>query len=457
MASGLFGGGNGTTLNPYLIEDAQDLNNVRNNLTASYKLVKDIDLNVNPYNTGIGWVGIGKSTSVLFSGVLDGNGYIIDNLYINSGLQYQGLFSYFQGVVTNLGLTNVQILKAYHNTGALIGYSTSSTAKVDRCYAKGNISLQNYCSAVGGLIGQGNSLLVSNCYSDVNIAKASLGGSAGGLIGNFYTGIVENCFSKGNIESESAVGGLISNVYNNATIRDSYSETNVVATNSVVGGLIACINNGISVVNCYAIGKVTCTGASTGGLIGISTTSTVTNSYWNTETSTKIVSAGGVGLTTVQMKTVSNYDGWNANIWMITSGKYPRLFYQTINKYLIKNHNNNIFKISAGVLVDLGVIPLTESIFITQGMSSIVSLTEQMLTQVGSCKVVKWTDSGVTNQTSGLQGVYKDKLFKLIPNCKLKMWTDDTSITSAKLNIATNPYRPIDKLGNDFKILMYKE
>ena len=68
MANGNFGGGNGTTATPYLIEDADDLNAMRKNLDASYKLVNDINLGVAPYCEGEGWNPIDN-----FTGQLDGN------------------------------------------------------------------------------------------------------------------------------------------------------------------------------------------------------------------------------------------------------------------------------------------------------------------------------------------------------------------------------------------------
>lgn len=70
MANGNFAGGDGTPENPYLIEDAFDLDAVRNNLRAHYQLINDIDLNISPFNEGEGWEPINK-TSI---GTLDGSG-----------------------------------------------------------------------------------------------------------------------------------------------------------------------------------------------------------------------------------------------------------------------------------------------------------------------------------------------------------------------------------------------
>lgn len=78
MANGMFAGGTGTENNPYLIEDVEDLNAIRNNLGAYYRLISNINMNIYPYNEGAGWDPIDG-----FYGTLDGDGYIISNLYIN--------------------------------------------------------------------------------------------------------------------------------------------------------------------------------------------------------------------------------------------------------------------------------------------------------------------------------------------------------------------------------------
>lgn len=70
MANGNFGGGNGALGMPYLIEDAQDLDAIRNEPDIHYKIVADID--VSEY---VLWTPIAN-----FSGSLDGAGHTIYNL-----------------------------------------------------------------------------------------------------------------------------------------------------------------------------------------------------------------------------------------------------------------------------------------------------------------------------------------------------------------------------------------
>jgi hypothetical protein len=63
------------------INTADDLNNVRNNLSGVYCLAKDIDLSTSTYKNN--WTPIGDANSP-FSGALDGHGYTIGHLVISS-------------------------------------------------------------------------------------------------------------------------------------------------------------------------------------------------------------------------------------------------------------------------------------------------------------------------------------------------------------------------------------
>lgn len=78
MALGKFGGGDGSSGNPFLIEDADDLNAIRYHNDKCFKLVNDINLGNGKYNSGKGWTPIS-----VFNGSLDGNWHKIINLTIN--------------------------------------------------------------------------------------------------------------------------------------------------------------------------------------------------------------------------------------------------------------------------------------------------------------------------------------------------------------------------------------
>jgi hypothetical protein len=79
------------------IYTAEDLYNIRNNLSGSYVLMNDIDLST--FNGG-DWVPIGVD-SESFSGTFDGQGHIIRNLkIIDSQYQYNGLFGYAETAIS---------------------------------------------------------------------------------------------------------------------------------------------------------------------------------------------------------------------------------------------------------------------------------------------------------------------------------------------------------------------
>ena len=109
-----------------------------------------------------------------------------------------------------------------------------------------------------------------------------------------------------------------------------------------VGGLVG-YNDG-DVSNSYAIGSVT-GDTSVGGLIGLNNLGTVTNSFWDTQTSGQPTSDGGTGKTTAEMQDIITFSGvgWNitavanpdtrnlAYIWNIVDDEaYPFLSWQPV-------------------------------------------------------------------------------------------------------------------------------
>src|SRR5690606_28765626 len=99
-----------------------------------------------------------------------------------------------------------------------------------------------------------------------------------------------------------------------------------------------------SINNSYATGKVEGF-YSAGGLVA-GGGSTVSNSFWNTETTGQTTSAGGTGLTTVQMQNLSTFKnaGWDIDgvggtgkIWRIYDGQTAPLLRSFLTSLTIKN------------------------------------------------------------------------------------------------------------------------
>ena len=217
--------GSGTQSDPYLIENAQQLDEIRTlpeNKDANnyFKLTVDIDLatwgewrplNDAPYNRVIH---------------LDGNGYVISNLtsvnlddvnpdLSNAKRQYSGLFGTVVGSVKNLGVINANV-KSIGRAGILGGYvgvNNSGDGVVENCYITGKIEGTRTTGGIGGLISTANSY-IKNCHANVEVTLIS-GGSSGFAVGGIVAqqnvdNQVVNCVAEGTVTTVAEqAGGII--------------------------------------------------------------------------------------------------------------------------------------------------------------------------------------------------------------------------------------------------------
>jgi len=345
-------------------------------LNGDYELTQNIDASPSKnMNDGRGFIPIGTTRTNAFIGSFNGNGHIIKGLYIN-GEWDVGLFGVVEGgKIQAVGLEDV-LISGELGVGSLVGTLIGGT--VTACYSTGEI--RAYRDNVGGLIGNSSNSTIVDCYSTARVLGGVIGGTndmsmnAGGLVGAFTDGTITNCYFTGTVEQYfdialSAVGGLVGSL-SGSTITRSYSTGNVYGFISV-GGLVGGVNNSqitncysngaviglehvgglvgtayiernspansIIITNCYSTGYVSVIDhdidynidAYIGGLVGLfSDGGTVTNCFWNIETSGQTISAGGgEGHTTANMKRQITYAGWNfSTIWQIDEGEdYPYL------------------------------------------------------------------------------------------------------------------------------------
>ena len=81
---GFSGVGSGTETDPYQITNLKQLQEMKNDLNANYKIMNDIDaIDSEKWFSGRGFKPIGSDANNPFSGNLNGQGYSISNLYIN--------------------------------------------------------------------------------------------------------------------------------------------------------------------------------------------------------------------------------------------------------------------------------------------------------------------------------------------------------------------------------------
>ncbi len=250
--------GDGTINNPYQIASFGVLAWIAADSSSWDKhfiQVSDIDASETRNWADGGWVPIGNETTD-FTGNYDGNGFIIDGLYINRpDTDYQGLFGFtYAATVNNLGIENVDI---------------------------------------------------------------TVGRFSGGLVGyNRWGSTITNSYSTGNVSGEGVVGGLVGYNCWGSTITNSYSTCSV-SGNEYVGGLAGYIFSS-KIINSYSTGSVSGEEV-VGGLVGHNWGGSITSSYWDTQTSGKTESAGGEGRTTAEMTypyAENTYVEWDFNkVW----------------------------------------------------------------------------------------------------------------------------------------------
>ena len=349
VAAFLFTGFTSANANTIEIRTWTDLHNVRNNLSASYILMNDLDSNTAGFSTYQGTEGflpIGSSEDP-FTGTFNGNGHTIRNLKINRSTPNLGLFSFtLEATIQNVGLIDVDITAQASTSGVLIGRSHASI--VDKVYATGSFTqtTNEADNSFGGLIGRFHGGMMVDSWSEVNVSVVGL--YAGGLIGSVSgfggtPALIERSYATGNVNASTRmIGGLVGQFGGSSTINNSYASGNVVG-DTQVGGLIGYKWRGSTVTNSYAIGLVNGSGQ-VGGLIGFRdpdqppAISTIENGFWKSDNAGAEQGVGlgkpdGVtGLTEAQLKNQASFTGWNfTNIWAIDpdyNNGYPYFIYQ---------------------------------------------------------------------------------------------------------------------------------
>jgi hypothetical protein len=127
------GDGSGTSGDPYQISNCNELQEMKDDLSADYILVNDIDCAAsNTWNSGAGYIPAGTSGS-RFTGSLDGQNYSITDLFIDRGsTDFIGLFAYTnRATIENVRMADIDFTGRYH-VAALIGIDESYT-HIENC------------------------------------------------------------------------------------------------------------------------------------------------------------------------------------------------------------------------------------------------------------------------------------------------------------------------------------
>lgn len=238
-----------------------ELDDIRNHPAGNFRLIEDIDL-----SGYADWNPIGDSGSSPFTGKFDGQGHSISNLNIDRpGENNVGLFKHTDGAsIANVHLVHANV-RGYAYVGGLVGDFSGS--QLSGSSVSGTVAGHE---AVGGIVGYSDLSSIADSYSTGRVSgEPSAADEFGGIAGYATFGVAK---------------GLIRNVYSNAVIHGS---------------------------------------PNSGGLIGKADGyPTISNAYWDTETSGQSTSSGGgEGHPALDMKHMATYAGWDfTHVWGIVEG-----------------------------------------------------------------------------------------------------------------------------------------
>lgn len=267
----------GTAADPFLIQNAGNLNCLYNNASyywahtpAAYHFRLTVDLDM----TGTTWThGIGDS-GTLFTGVFDGAGHTVSNLTITqtasgvapiSGLGFFGVTASISEI-TNLKLNNVTVNathtgSSYINaTGALVGSNSGYVSNV-WLFGSLNVTAADAVGGIGGLIGNNNGGTIDQVVADVHTSVTGISPSRlGGLIGRNNASTVSNCASYGSVSSTALSAG----------------------NSSYMGGLIGDAQAS-TVTDCLTMAALAANnvGSNNGAFIGNADASIIADSFWD--------------------------------------------------------------------------------------------------------------------------------------------------------------------------------
>jgi hypothetical protein len=326
------------TANFIPITTAQELSNIRNNLTATYRLMNDIDLE------SAEWQPIGTA-STPFSGTFIGNQFTISNLTITQTQTYVGLFANNSGTIKNLKLGNVQInvtgsISSFIYAGSLVANNTGTIENIETISGSLFIRARGGNNGhVGGIIGFHNRETTLDKLTNAVIITGQSGTTTAGLIGISNSTItITNSLNSGSVSGTSNVGGLIG--YGSTTTITNSLNSGSVSGNYYVGGLIGSGENQLFVYYSVNFGDVVVTNSTTeiGGIAGrIPATNDVEEAYHFGSITSNSVEVSGTNYGT-KVTDVSTFNlafftttlGWSSEVWDFTgldiaNGVYPKL------------------------------------------------------------------------------------------------------------------------------------
>lgn len=179
-----------------------------------------------------------------FGGTFDGQNYKIKNLYIESKLQYVGLFSQTHGtsdgktyaIIKNLvlegGTVKSNFPGAYNKSSCVGAFVGNFAGRLINCHNRGcEVVGGDDVDIIGGIVGYSNSsAYIMGCSNSAQVGGTALinfkwaGATVGGIIGYAHQmGGVAVCYNVGKVYGTQLSGGIVGYCYESG-VYGSYNE-----------------------------------------------------------------------------------------------------------------------------------------------------------------------------------------------------------------------------------------
>ncbi len=363
--------GDGSEETPFLITNQEELELINDFPDCNFKLMNDIVLEGE-------WVPLCQDAA--FSGTLDGSGYTISELYIDTSYANTGFIAASDGAtIKNISIETTEdgISHIESNISANIGVLVAEcyNSQILNCNTRGNIEQKGYVTKtssthkyIGGMVGIASNTLVKKCKIDVSVTNTQnvfdLKDTdsvwyyyyyhcylyTGGIVGRCRANSkIEQCVAEVNAEFNgkycSVISGGIVGELSDSTVQESYYKGFVNTTNmtkgggryswnsllgiTISGGVGKCAGENTLIENCYAVGSYNDTTYKYGfsNIVG-------TSCFYDKTVSGLTDTAYGTPKSTSAMKMKKTYTdaGWDFDgIWAIDSNYndgYPYLQFE---------------------------------------------------------------------------------------------------------------------------------
>lgn len=247
--------GSGLSDDPYLIEDAADLEKFRDMVndeessTLCAKLVSDIDLSGKewtPFNPKSGYV------TQAYAGIFDGDFHSVTGLIINSEASNQGLF----GVINGATVKNLKVVGSVSSSGNYVGGIAGKVQQgtIENCSFSGSVATAKSGGYAGGITGYaGNSdtqtAQITGCVSTASVSGSDKG-IVGGIVGYAKYSEIINCYNAGSVNGAKRSGGIAGQLQNNCSAKKCYN-IGTVSGSDTASDICDFLYKSAALENCY--------------------------------------------------------------------------------------------------------------------------------------------------------------------------------------------------------------